>query len=785
MKIRSTYYLAVLMGILSTSILDAQSSSTSEDEVYDLSPFTVESRNDRGFGTTDSMGASRIAQSNLDVASSIITISDQLLDDLGAREATEALGFVSGVQLTSDRLPGHTQYSLRGYALGGVSLRDGLPDPGDAKDIPLDESSSYERLEIIKGPAGTLYGSHSMGGIVNKVSKWPRFQKSATLDISATGGFEEYFQGVLDATGPFEEGGDTAYRVTLSHTNGDRHYDEGNAPMEFTNATFMVDHKLENGLGHVWGRLRYFDYKLDREQGWQYITGYLTPGASSAPTVKNPIFAVGRSANIVPEDDISIGDIHNFELGWEQSWETDSAFWTLRLVGRNSKGTGDKSPSYSQGRPVPVHATGQRVTYINAAGVETNGDNRFVSARNGLVADWRAALTLRDFRGFAEDTGLFADLVGKFDTGGANHTLILNANFQDTEDERAFFFWGASNPNDPTEIGNTFSAVNPNFSGVNVQSIQANNEKRFNRFQGNAQGEFQSIGFQDNISFNDDKIIITAGARYDDTSVTNHRFDVAESITADRFIRDPDATTVTNGNNVSYKVGGVYKASETVSLFGQLSQTYNPISSVDENENANPDQEGEMLEVGVKFQTEDNRWVGTFSIFDMELSNVLIAVPTEVGGTGGGTVLRPVGTQKSDGFEFDVAGEPIDGWTMLLAYSDVTSTSASGAFFRGVPTDPNYSAVTKYQFQQGDLAGSFLGLAYRHNGRAPGDSGNSWFVDNNDMLDLFFGYEMEKWSVQLNVYNVTGEDDILSAVIDRLASRMPDTFWRLTGRFRF
>jgi len=53
------------------------------------------------------------------------------------------------------------------------------------------------------------------------------------------------------------------------------------------------------------------------------------------------------------------------------------------------------------------------------------------------------------------------------------------------------------------------------------------------------------------------------------------------------------------------------------------------------------------------------------------------------------------------------------------------------------------------------------------------------------MLDLFFGYEMEKWSVQLNVYNVTGEDDILSAVIDRLASRMPDTFWRLTGRFRF
>ena len=224
---------------------------------------------------------------------------------------------------------------------------------------------------------------------------------------------------------------------------------------------------------------------------------------------------------------------------------------------------------------------------------------------------------------------------------------------------------------------------------------------------------------------------------------------------------------------------------ETVSLFGQLSQTYNPISSLDENGNANPDQEGEMLEVGVKVQSEDNRWVGTFSVFDMELSNVLISVISDVGSSGGGTVLRPVGTQDSDGFEFDVAGEPIDGWTMLFAYSDVTSTNANGAFFRGVPTDPNYSAVTKYQFQQGDLAGSFAGLAYRHNGRAPGDSTNTFFWPDNDMLDVFFGYEMEKWSLQLNIYNVTGADDVLSSVSDRLASRMPDTHWRLSGRLRF
>lgn len=55
----------------------------------------------------------------------------------------------------------------------GINLRDGLPDRFQAADIPLDENTAYQRLEVIKGPAGTLYGAHNTGGIVNKVSKFP------------------------------------------------------------------------------------------------------------------------------------------------------------------------------------------------------------------------------------------------------------------------------------------------------------------------------------------------------------------------------------------------------------------------------------------------------------------------------------------------------------------------------------------------------------------------------------------------------------------------------------
>ncbi len=174
-----------------------------------------------------------------------------------------------------------------------------------------------------------------------------------------------------------------------------------------------------------------------------------------------------------------------------------------------------------------------------------------------------------------------------------------------------------------------------------------------------------------------------------------------------------------------------------------------------------------------------------FSIFDMEETNRLLSVAADPNDAGGGLVRRPVGTQVADGFEFDVAGEPIDGWTILFSYSDVDSLTETGRVIRGVPLSASYSGVTKYQFQEGDLAGSFLGLALRHNARASGDGGNTFFWPGSDQLDVFFGYEMEKWSLQLNIFNVLGDDSALSSVNDRLVQYMPDTHFRLTGRFRW
>lgn len=767
--VRSACILTALGCILPLTAANAQSPEA-EGEVFELSPFNVTAAQDRGYGVANSLGASRIALANLDIASSVVTISDALINDIGAVDATEFLTLVSGVQINGDRNPGQLQYSLRGYAVNGISLRDGLPDPFDAVDIPLDEESSYDRIEVIKGPAGTLYGSHSMGGIVNKVSKWPLLEAATELQLQVAAGHDEFIRGVVDTTGPIGE--NAAYRAVLSYRNGERHHDEGDAPSNMTNLTLSGAHYLKNG-GKVWGRVQYLDYELDREQGWQYITGYLTPGGD-APEVKNPVFAIGKHANIVPSDDISEGDIYSLEAGYEKNFRALNGVWTFRLVARKSKGDGDKSPSYSQGRPVAVDAAGNSL-----------GDHRFVSANDPEVADWRASLTLRDFRGYAEAEGLFLDLVGKFDTFGLSHDLVINAAASESERVRAFFFWAAANPNDPTSVGNTFSAVNPDFTGVNAESIKANNPKKFNRFQGFATGEGRAIGFQDNIGLFSDKLIAVVGARYDEVEGTNTPFDVAASLAADDFIKDNSATTTSKGNDSTYKLGLLYKPTNEVSVFAHRSTTFNLVTASDPlTGNKFPNQEGEILEIGTKFSMFDNRLVLTASWFDMELTNVIIQVPLPID-QGGGTIPQAVGVQATDGFEVDLAWQPTDQISFILALSDLDSTDANGNFFRGVPIDLNYSFFGKYTFTDGELAGFFGGLGFQHNSKAPGDGGSSFFVSDSNLLDLFAGYDAGNWSVQLNVYNVLGEDQILGSVTDRLAIRAPDTNFRITARYRF
>jgi outer membrane receptor protein involved in Fe transport len=75
---------------------------------------------------------------------------------------------------------GEQQLAIRGITTSGFTLPtvavniDGVPY-GGLLDVPDIDPGDLERVEILRGPQGTLYGSSSLGGLVNFVMKAPSF----------------------------------------------------------------------------------------------------------------------------------------------------------------------------------------------------------------------------------------------------------------------------------------------------------------------------------------------------------------------------------------------------------------------------------------------------------------------------------------------------------------------------------------------------------------------------------------------------------------------------------
>lgn len=752
------------------------------DEAVILSPFLISSERDRGYGATTSLGASRVALPVTDIPVSVVSLNEQFFLDRGAVDAMEVLPFVSGVQQGADGSPGQEGFSLRGFAVSGIRVRDGLPESVEAADYPFDDASAYERLEIIKGPAGTLYGTTSMGGVVNKISKWPKFTRQTKFELQAQS-YDEFVRAMVDATGPV--GRNTAYRVVLSSRAGRRYYQEDEAPNDFNNLLLAATHRIgADRRGRIWVRAQHLRFELDREGGPQYPTGFLNPAnPAAAPVLGNPKFPVAVDANLEPEDDVSIGNIHSYEGGYEQTWAGPlGGDWTLRLVGRFSSGQGDKSPSYAHARPVPVDATGAIVRYTNAAGALVNGDSRFIGADDPRVADWRATMTVREFSGYKKNGGGFLDLVGDFRTGPLQHKMVVNGQLDRAVAERAFFFWNVPNARNVTAVANSFSVVRPDFSGYSLAHVKATMPLQFNAFNGHSESTGFAAGFQDNISVLGERLIGVVGARYDSVQTTSYSFDSAPSLAQRKFVKNPASTAAVDNQEWTFRYGLVGKPWRGVSVFGQVGQTYIPVNTLDAQGAKYPNREGEIQEAGVKLELFGARLVATASVFDMQLTNVLISVPNPPE-LGGGLVSVPAGTQNTDGFELDLACEPVAGLNLSLAYSRLTSTNEVGQSFRGVPIDAAWSALAKYRFREGTWRGLFLGGSWRHLGRQAGDAANTFYLDNADVFDGFLGYGRARWSVQLNVANLLDTDDPITTVGDTAVFRALPRSYRVTLRY--
>jgi outer membrane receptor protein involved in Fe transport len=136
--------------------------------------------------------ANKRAEPTSKIGEGISAISGEKLEQMNANNLEDYLSFIPGVAFTSYGRPGQDQITIRGIAsqsLGSAvaTYVDEVPvgsasneAQGAVYTVDIDPAD-LQRVEVLKGPQGTLYGASSLGGVLKYVTKSPSLTDSELL----------------------------------------------------------------------------------------------------------------------------------------------------------------------------------------------------------------------------------------------------------------------------------------------------------------------------------------------------------------------------------------------------------------------------------------------------------------------------------------------------------------------------------------------------------------------------------------------------------------------------
>lgn len=174
--------------------------SLAEEYVFEMAPVVVT--------------ANRMNENLVDARADISVVTSRQIEKLHLNTVEDALRTVPGTQylnyggnglnanLSGIRINGSKDIIL---LVDGVRVTDfnGANNSGYMYSSLLNNMDNVERIEVLRGSAGALYGSGAKGGVINIITKNPG-EKKTTVDIArGTGGREIYKLTTMGRVGKF------------------------------------------------------------------------------------------------------------------------------------------------------------------------------------------------------------------------------------------------------------------------------------------------------------------------------------------------------------------------------------------------------------------------------------------------------------------------------------------------------------------------------------------------------------------------------------------------------
>ncbi|WP_050808272.1 TonB-dependent receptor, partial [Asticcacaulis biprosthecium] len=168
--------------------------------------------------------AQKRAQRLQDVPIAVTTLSAKTLQEAGVRDIKDMQILTPGLTVTSTQNETLTTARIRGVGTVGDNpglessvgvVIDGVYRPRNG--VGFEDLGEMERIEVLKGPQGTLFGKNTSAGVINVITKKPQFTFGAEGEATVGNYGAKGFAGSV--TGPLTD--EVAYRLYYANRERD------------------------------------------------------------------------------------------------------------------------------------------------------------------------------------------------------------------------------------------------------------------------------------------------------------------------------------------------------------------------------------------------------------------------------------------------------------------------------------------------------------------------------------------------------------------------------------
>lgn len=164
----------------------------------------------------------------------IAIVTHEIIEQQQAKQLSDVLQNVNGMYVTSSRGNSQDSFGGRGFALGNDNI---FKNGSRVNSGVFPEVSGLERVEVLKGANAMLFGNAAAGGIINMITKKPKFNFGGSIGLN--GGSWNSYKPTIDVYGPLSK--NIAFRVNGVYEYAESFRDVVQSEKYYFNPSFLFN----------------------------------------------------------------------------------------------------------------------------------------------------------------------------------------------------------------------------------------------------------------------------------------------------------------------------------------------------------------------------------------------------------------------------------------------------------------------------------------------------------------------------------------------------------------